>query len=198
MLRMNQLPSRDRRGAMSIRYRSLAVAALLPLAVAQAQKTAEQVFTQQCALCHGADAAGTDRGPELARSRRLRTRSAADIQSTIKNGTPGGMPAFALPESELAALAAMIRSMNAAAYDNYPPNIDTTPGEQFFFGKGQCATCHTVRGRGKSVGPDLSDIGRRMTVTEITSRLKDDVSPAPESYRVATVRLRDGRTIRGF
>ena len=52
---------------------------LIPLALigvvgsAAAQNpSAEQLFSEHCAACHGDDAAGTDRGPALARSREFR------------------------------------------------------------------------------------------------------------------------------
>ena len=64
------------------------------------------------------------------------------------------MPPFSLPEDQLQALAGFVRSMNATAFDA-PPDGDTAAGERFFFGKGQCASCHTAMGRGKSMGPDL-------------------------------------------
>src|SRR5215813_7905457 len=101
-----------------------------------------RIFAQRCSSCHGSDAAGTDRAPPLAGSRRLRTRSEQELHDTIQKGTAGGMPAFALPESELRALAVYVRLMNASAFDLHPPG-NRAAGEVFFFGKGRCATCHT-------------------------------------------------------
>src|SRR5271157_4960180 len=121
---------------------------LIPLALigvlgrAAAQSSAPQLFSEHCSACHGDDATGTDRGLPLARSRRLRTRTAAEIHDIIHNGTPGGMPPFDLPEAQLQALAGFIRSMNATAFDAQPAG-DAAAGERFFFGKGQCASCHT-------------------------------------------------------
>src|SRR5438034_11703654 len=40
----------------------------------------------------------------------------------------------------------------------------------FFFGKGQCASCHMISGAGAAIGPDLSNVGREMTVDEIQDR----------------------------
>jgi mono/diheme cytochrome c family protein len=65
------------------------------------QPRAEQIFAERCAACHGGDASGGDRGPSLNKSRQLRTRSASEIHDIIRNGTPGGMPAFSLPATEL-------------------------------------------------------------------------------------------------
>ena len=161
------------------------------------QPSAEQIFSQRCAACHGEDAAGSDRGPALTRSRRLRTRSAAEIHDLIRSGTPGGMPAFALPEPDLQALAAMIHAMNATAFDAQPEG-DRAAGERFFFGRGQCASCHTALGSGKSGGPDLSDAGRQMTLADLTRKLDNPGAQVSEGYRTVAVRLRDGRTVRGF
>jgi PQQ-dependent dehydrogenase (methanol/ethanol family) len=175
---------------------------MTPALLAQAQSVrspvqAEQLFSQHCAVCHGVDAAGSDRGPALARSRQLRTRSASEIHDIIRNGTPGGMPSFNLPDSELRALAALIHSMNATAFDSQPAG-DEAAGENFFFGKGQCASCHTAMGRGRSVGPDLTSIGRQVTLADLTRKLDSPNAQVPDSYTVITVRLRDGSTVRGF
>ena len=63
---------------------------------------ASQAFAQYCGICHGTDGGGTDRGPALLDTRRLRGRSEAEIARTIRTGTPGGMPAVPLPIQSLA------------------------------------------------------------------------------------------------
>jgi len=177
----------------------LAVASTRCAASAQSPppETAEKLYAQHCAVCHADDATGSDRGPALARSRRLRTRSAAEIHDIIRNGTPAGMPPFALPEPNLQALAVFIRSMNATAFDAQPEG-DVSAGERFFFGKGQCAACHTAMGRGKSIGPDLTNIGRQVTVADLERKLADPGKQVSDGYTLTSVRLRDGRTVRGF
>ena len=177
---------------------------LVPLALigalgrAAGQTSPEQLFSQHCAACHGDDATGTDRGLPLARSRRLRTRTTAEIHDIIRNGTPGGMPPFALPEPQLQALAGFIRSMNATAFDAQPAG-DAAAGEGFFFGKGQCASCHTAMGRGKSSGPDLTSIGRQVTVADLERKLSNPGAQVSDGYALVTVRLASsGTTVRGF
>src|SRR5206468_4819005 len=75
---------------------------------------------------------------------------------------------------------------------------DRTAGEQFFFGKGGCAGCHMALGRGKAVGPDLSAIGQEMTLAEIQEALEQPSAVIKPGYAAVSVRLRDGRSIRGF
>ncbi len=155
-------------------------------------------YAKQCAGCHGVDARGGEYGPPLAGNPRLRGRSISWLRKIIQDGVPkGGMPAFNLPVGELDTLAALIHSLNSPAAQNTPAG-DGQAGEQFFFGKGQCASCHMVYGRGSAVGPDLSDIATSMTVEEIRTSLVDPSAHIAPGYQMVTVRLRDGKTVRGF
>ncbi|HXB72969.1 MAG TPA: PQQ-binding-like beta-propeller repeat protein [Candidatus Acidoferrales bacterium] len=169
-------------------------------------------FGLLCAGCHGIGGAGGDRAPALVNNRGLRNRSENQIHDLIRDGTPGGMPNFALPEADLRALAQWAHSLNIPAADMQLPG-DAAAGEQFFFGKGQCASCHIVAGRGKANGPDLSDIGRQLTAKELGQALDDpgalggmhSSSTCPSwawcpqnPWAVVNVRLQNGTALRGF
>ena len=66
---------------------------------------------------------------------------------------------------------------------------DRAAGKEFFFGKGQCVSCHMVYGEGGAIGPDLSNVAREMTVDEIREALlRPDARIAP-GYGLVTVRL---------
>jgi len=165
-------------------------------AAADADST-KQLFLDKCSVCHGADATGTDRGPALAGNRRLRTRGVAEISGTIKNGTPGGMPAIPLPEDRLSSLAYYVRSFNTTAFEAKPAG-DLAAGERFFFAAGNCAVCHTALGRGGSNGPDLSNIARQLTLPELEQSLTDPGARIAPGYALAAVSLNDGKTLHGF
>ena len=186
--------------------RLLAVLAMvsMPAALGAAQEadsgaqiaSARDQFQRTCALCHGSNAEGTDRGPALGNNRRLRSVSVNEIADVIKDGQ-GGMPSFPLPASELHAMAVFIKSLNATAYE-MPPGGDVTAGERFFFGAGACSQCHMVMGRGGTNGPDLSEIGRQLTVTELGQWLENPGARSVPGYSVVNVQLRDGTSLRGF
>src|SRR5208337_2835470 len=53
-------------------------------------------FARTCALCHGADARGTDRGPSLVNIAELRSLPDSNISDIIRKGK-AKMPAFPLP-----------------------------------------------------------------------------------------------------
>ena len=157
-----------------------------------------QTYVKLCGGCHGDDARGTQQGPGLAGNPGMRRRSSQNLRNVIRNGIPAaGMPGFDLPESTLDALAELVASLNAVAAETTVPG-DRAAGKQFFFGKGQCASCHMVNGEGSPVGPDLSNLAREMTADQIRDALlQPDVRIAP-GYGMVTVKLRDGQTLRGF
>jgi PQQ-dependent dehydrogenase (methanol/ethanol family) len=180
----------------------VALSALLSIEPPAAQAPAPiadgaAVFQGACASCHGAGGAG-GRATSLIDNRRLRALSRAEIEGIIRNGMPNGMPPFgSLPEADLQAVTTFVRSFNASAFDLQPAG-DLSAGELFFFGKGQCASCHIARGQGAAGGPDLSNIGRQMTVPELTRALVEPNAAIAPGYATARVVLSDGRTLRGF
>ncbi|HVS52874.1 MAG TPA: PQQ-binding-like beta-propeller repeat protein [Opitutaceae bacterium] len=171
---------------------------VLLLAVpAFAAQDAHSLFADRCGVCHGGDATGTDRGPALLNNRRLGFRSEADIATTIRNGTPRGMPPIPLPDEEIARLAAYVRSLNLSAFESRPAG-DLAAGETFFFGKGECAKCHTAAGRGSSSGPDLSNIARQLTLSDLVQSLVDPSARISPGYGRVVVTLKAGGELRGF
>jgi len=122
------------------------------------------------------------------------------------------MPPFNLPDSDIDQLAAWLSAANGSALAASPPG-NAAAGESFFFGKGQCSSCHMIAGRGRANGPDLSDIGSQATLLEIqqalddpTSRGRSRSSPGCPSWAFCPdngwarviVTLRDGSTLHGY
>ncbi len=158
----------------------------------------KQTYSKLCSGCHGADAKGTQQGPGLAGNPWVRRRSAQSLRNVIRNGIPtAGMPAFDLPASTIEALATLVVSLNASAAESTVPG-DRAAGKEFFFGKGQCDSCHMIQGAGKPIGPDLSSIAREMTSDEIREALLRPEARIAPGYGLVTVHLRDQNALRGF
>src|SRR5437867_2397923 len=163
-----------------------------------AAEAGKKSFETRCAPCDAGDGKGGERGPNILVSGTVRRRPAEALGELITRGVPaGGMPAVSLPRAELDALVAFVRALAAPAREN-PPAGNVEAGEAFFFGKGECGSCHSVRGRGGIRGPDLSDVGSRRTVAEIERSLREPDSEVAPGFKTASVRLRDGRRLRGF
>jgi PQQ-dependent dehydrogenase (methanol/ethanol family) len=176
--------------------------AVLFLAVAlQAQGPSDEVrqtYLKLCGGCHGADARGSQQGPGLAGNLSVRRRSAQSLRNVITRGIPAaGMPGFELPAPTLDGLVAMVISLNASAAETKVPG-DRAAGGEFFFGKGNCASCHMVSGRGAAIGPDLSNVARELTVDQLRDAMVTPSSRVVPGYGVVSLELRDGRTVRGF
>jgi PQQ-dependent dehydrogenase (methanol/ethanol family) len=156
------------------------------------------VYASNCSGCHGADTFGTDHAPKLTGNPDVRRRSVEQLHNLIESGIPaGGMPAFALPKQELDSVAAFVHSLNSPASQAIVTG-DEAAGGQFFWGAGNCGSCHMVHGRGSSTGPDLSDVGGRLTAEEIHNALLQPDQHITAGYDLVAVRLRNGQVLRGF
>ncbi len=174
-------------------------------------------YEARCAGCHGADGAGGGHGPAIVELRRPRAATREAVRVLIQRGLPdGGMPAFQVSDDEAGAIAAHVMRLRTPAPGiaaaNDAPVGDHAAGERFFNGRGNCVSCHMVRGRGGVLGPDLSNIGRDRQPAQIEQALRDPGSaPAAPggrggrggrggtpSYKAVTVRLRGGQTLRGI
>ncbi|MGH8246951.1 MAG: c-type cytochrome, partial [Gammaproteobacteria bacterium] len=169
-----------------------------PGGVSTSNADIKQTYSKLCGGCHGDDARGTQQGPGLAGNPWVRRRSPQSLRNVIRNGIPAaGMPGFDLSAGMLDALVTMIASLNASAAKSSVPG-DGAAGKQFFFGKGQCSSCHLVYGQGSPIGPDLSNVALEMTVDEIREALLQPDARIAPGYGLVSVRLRNGQTLRGF
>ncbi|MGY8785829.1 MAG: c-type cytochrome [Pseudomonadales bacterium] len=172
--------------AMIVRLSTLVCSGLLAMSVQQAlaqevgdhQYTSEaieagsQVYTQQCALCHGPQGALVD-GINLRTGQFRSVQSDADLRQVISDGAgEGRMPAFSLRSEEMNGVIAFIR----AGFDPEGEAVkigDPVRGKALFEGEGQCADCHRVRGVGPRTAPDLSNIGAIRTPASLQRNLLD-------------------------
>jgi putative heme-binding domain-containing protein len=142
---------------------------------AQAVAQGKALYDQHCTACHGANAGAGERAPAIvsAATSMRGQRSDAQLMAIVKNGIPGtAMPAWGnrLSDGDIANIGAYIRALRGTALDNPLPG-DPARGEAVFWGKGQCATCHAISGRGSVIGPDLGNIAAERKSTAITDAL---------------------------
>ena len=157
-----------------------------------------ELFQQNCAFCHGRDAAGGETGPDLTRSKLVADDKNGDlIGPVIHNGrTDKGMPAFALPDPDVTAVVAFIHNQKTKSEtqkggrrgvdvsDLQTGNADA--GKQYFEGAGKCSTCHSASG-------DLAGVATRFKGLQLEQRM---LFPRNVLAKV-TVRLASGQTVTG-
>jgi cytochrome c oxidase cbb3-type subunit 3 len=143
-----------------------------PPATADTIERGHVFFADNCGICHGFDAHGGDKGPDLNTGQFKHGGSDADLFRTITHGVPGTiMPANDLPADQVWAIITFLRSTVVAARASISGNRQN--GEKFFWNAGKCVNCHMVKGTGGVLGPDLSQIGGARTIEYLTAKLRD-------------------------
>jgi putative heme-binding domain-containing protein len=138
---------------------------------AEAIREGNSLFRANCSPCHGMNAHGGGRGPDLTSGRWIHGSSDADIFATINRGVPGTeMPANSFEDSETWAIVAYLRSL--AATKSGGLTGDRVHGEKIFSGAG-CVTCHMVHGIGGVLGPDLSRVGEARSGAYLIESIRD-------------------------
>ena len=156
-------------------------------------------YNTSCAGCHGLDGRGSDKAPNISGSAKVQHLSDAQLSNIISNGISGtGMPAFRnLNEKQTRAVVGYLRSLQGKREARTPLG-DAGKGNQIFFGKGECSSCHMLSGKGGFLGPDLSSYGANASAKEIRDEItKSKRFPAP-GYRSAVLTTSEGDRIEGL
>ena len=157
----------------------------------------KEVFDAQCALCHGAGGAGGT-GPDLRRPRLLHATNDQELIAVIRDGIPGTTMPFAeltLSPPTIWQTAAYVRSLGRAKPE--PIKGNSQHGAILYDGN-KCSECHTVSGKGGTLGPDLSLIGVQRGPASLRQSLVDPAAEHASNYGVVKVTLKSGGEIRGI
>ena len=177
---------------------SAAPAQTTPVQYAQADIAfGSQIFKTQCTACHGANGDSVPGVNFRAGQFRVPVSSDFDLRTIITTGVAGtAMPSFNFDTAELTEIIAYLRNMSA--FDARGVTMgDAERGQALFEGKGNCASCHRVNGKGPRVAPDLSDVGATRTADLLEKTLLDPTAsmlPVNRSVRAVT---KDGKVITG-
>ena len=83
-----------------------------------------------------------------------------------------------------------------------PENFDlpgsSAEGQELFAGKGECARCHIVDGRGGRLGPDLSRVGERRKPDELQADLATPNATVSPRWWTLRVTRTDGSVVEGL
>lgn len=133
----------------------------------------EQIYGASCAQCHGPDARGSAKAPDLIRSLAVLHDRAQQLHGSelfpMLQKPPDHL--LNLTQDQVADLSqfltrAVNRSLRAGAYYTQPSDLlsgNAKAGEAYFNGTGGCNTCHSPTG-------DLAGIGTRLTPAALQQR----------------------------
>lgn len=185
----------------------LALTASLPAAVVWAGVgEGQELYDAYCQLCHGGLGEGLTMGKPLTDSS-ARNLADQELIAVITNGRSGtGMAAWgsSLSETEILDVAGYIRvlqggtglsGIDSASVASNDPEV--LAGEQLFNGEAACATCHSYREQGGSVGLALDGITSRLDNDGLLQALSEPSASIVDGYQAKIVVQQDGTEIRG-
>jgi cytochrome c oxidase cbb3-type subunit 3 len=170
-------------------------------------KEGASLFRANCSPCHGINARGGGRGPDLTSGRWTHGSTDQQIFRTISQGVPGtDMPANAFEDSEIWAIIAYLRSL---VPKQAKVTGDPAKGKKIFEDVA-CSKCHMVNGSGGRLGPDLSRVGAARSAAYMIESIREPdkelstlmLDPnnhysVPLSYGTVTVVTADGEKVQG-
>jgi putative membrane-bound dehydrogenase-like protein len=111
----------------------------------------------------------------------------------------------ACPWGDIRQSAADVLPMPKAKEGSLPPVADLVKrggradrGKVVFAGVGTCAKCHVVGGEGKSVGPNLSGIGAKLSKSAMYEAILAPSAAISHNFETYTALMADGRSVSGL
>lgn len=158
----------------------------------------EKTFASTCAGCHGLDGQGSERAPNIVKNPKVQNLSDARVYAIISNGIPGtGMPPFhTLTDEKVREIVSYLRMLQGKGGTQSLPG-DATRGKEIFFGKGECSSCHAIKGTGGFLGPDLSTYGATTSAQAVLGAIVNQNRIVPAGYKQAVVTTRSGGRFEG-
>jgi cytochrome c oxidase cbb3-type subunit 3 len=142
-----------------------------PVVDAAAANRGAQLFETSCSSCHGTDARGTKKAPDLIRSKlvlrdRMQQLHGTDLEPALEKPPHD----FTLSPEQLADISQFLtQEINRTlrtGYSDKPTHLlsgDPKAGKAYFYGAGGCSNCHSPTG-------DLAGIAKKFTPAALQQR----------------------------
>ena len=153
-----------------------------------AAERGRQTFVSNCGFCHGSDARGSERAPDLLRSELVNRDDQGElIGQVVTNGrVEKGMPSFPNLSDQVKDIANFLHDRVQSAANRFGYKIlnvvtgDPKRGEAYFNGAGGCRQCHSITG-------DLAGVGGKYKPDELQALM---IYPGPNALSLMGINLR--------
>ncbi|MGA8311126.1 MAG: c-type cytochrome [Terriglobales bacterium] len=158
----------------------------------------KSLFETACAVCHGLDGAGGEHAPTIGRGSAAKSKSDSELARILRDGLPDkGMPPFnSLGNLNLESILDYLRSLQAKNEIRSDAG-DPVHGQQIFFGKGGCANCHAMHGKGLFLSTDLSDFAYDHNANDIRVAIANPQEQQVPPQTLARVMTNSGQQFAG-
>ena len=165
-----------------------------------------ELFEAYCSVCHGVLGEGQAMGKALTDSVANRL-SDKELLLVISDGRTGtGMAAWkdAFSEEEIFDIASYVRTLQGKpglSLGDDDAGVSDDPmviaGENLFNNKAACATCHSYKDNGGSVGPELDGVASRLSDSGLMQALEEPSATIVDGFGAKVVTQNDGTVIQG-
>ena len=154
------------------------------------------LFQTHCSYCHGSFGEG-GRGADLTAGIYRRGGQDAELFNSIRYGVPGSeMGPVRVTDEEVWKMVAFVKRLGSQGLLEKATG-DPSSG-RLVYQKSGCGNCHRIGKEGGSLGPDLTDIGRRRGLKFLAESLTTPEADIPVNYRGLQVVLKSGQTVTGI
>jgi cytochrome c oxidase cbb3-type subunit 3 len=195
-----------RAGLLAVIVSNGAPPALAAAQISPAIEDGKKLFEGLCVVCHGSGGGGGE-APSLNRFTLDRAPDDEALRALMKTGIQNRMPAMRhLSDDQLRQLGDYVRSLGRTP--SAPPDGDPQHGRELYK-RLACDSCHIVDGQGRSVGPDLTEIGSMRGTQYLRQAIIDPGAALPRGtlsvpgrdllqFLPVRVVTREGRAVRGI
>jgi putative heme-binding domain-containing protein len=154
------------------------------------------LFQTHCAVCHGANGEG-GRGIDLTAGLYRRGGKDADLYTSIRFGISGtDMAPVRVTDEEVWKLVGFVKQLGSQGLKEKAPG-DPVAGRMVYQAAG-CALCHTIGKEGGTLGPELTDVGRRRGLKFLAESLAKPEADVPVNYRAVEIVPKSGPPVTGI
>jgi putative heme-binding domain-containing protein len=159
-------------------------------------KEGHTLYEFHCAFCHGKGDDGM--AANLMTPNLVHAPTDAALVNIIRNGISGSdmPPALGMSDEEMLKVAGYVRSLGRSA----PTSVtgDKAKGKALYEGKGGCANCHMIEGKGGRMGPDLTLIGAMRSPSNLKTSIVEPDAAMVGGWTMVRVALKNGQRVNGI